>query len=71
MLFNQLILYSYDQVFMSHVTLENQVFFFIHLKSKENFSDISATKKYQIDEELVVTLQYKSDPLFTRSPDSN
>jgi len=43
---------------MSHVTLENQVFFFIHLKSKEKFSAISVTKKYQIDKELVVIVQY-------------
>jgi len=42
---------------MSHVTLENQVFFFIRLKSKENFSAISVTKKYQINEELVVIVQ--------------
>jgi len=43
---------------MSRVTLEKKVFFFIRLKSKENFSAISAREFYQIDEELVVFVQY-------------
>jgi len=41
---------------MRHI--EKKVFFFIRLKSKEKISAISARKKSQIDEELVVIVQY-------------
>jgi hypothetical protein len=51
------ILYKYDHVFTSRVTSGKKVFFIIRLKSKENFSAISARKKIQIDEELVVFVQ--------------
>jgi hypothetical protein len=54
------VLYKYDHVFTSRVTSEKQVFLFIRLKSKEKISAISARKKFQIDEELVVFVQYAS-----------
>jgi len=44
---------------MSRITSEKKVYFFIRLKSKENISAISARKKFQIDEELVVIGQYR------------